>query len=478
MMLKNDIALILQKFENIEKKYELDNHKIGNINWWDSLRYLTYEELLVQLDLSGFQFYKDDEESLKKSKVNIIFVFINRLNNFLFSLFSFKSPILIKKKSNIIFGHPRRIFENNFYIDKYSDPFIEIFQKRDDFSVIENPIHFSHLKPAKTKNLFYGDMFIILSKILSKFLNLEPSEKDSNFIKKLENEINFTFNVNINLYNKIKLFLPLYKAETLLYKFFFKLKNPKKIFVVNSAGYESMIEAAKLLTIKTYELQHGSPARGKLNYDYSSGIKKSTFPDFFLSFGKFWTNDIKLPIDNDKIIEIGFPYLNQKLDNKDNLFKKENIFLIISQPNMSKNLVPFCIELKKKIGDKIKILYKPHPLELLKNEANYIDKLERNNISVIQDYDCDLYKLLNKSKWVLGISSTVLYEAIAFKCRVFILKEPSYEKTFKLLKLKFAHLIHSTQDFDQLLDKDIDFNSNTIFFNDGNKRIKSLFIDR
>ena len=109
-MLKNDIALILQKFENIEKKYELDNHKIGNINWWDSLRYLIYEELLVQLDLSGFQFYKDDEESLKKSKVNIIFVFINRLNNFLFSLFSFKSPILLKKKSNIIFGFLRKIF--------------------------------------------------------------------------------------------------------------------------------------------------------------------------------------------------------------------------------------------------------------------------------------------------------------------------------------------------------------------------------
>ena len=104
----------------------------------------------------------------KKSKVNIIFVFINRLYNFLFSLFSFKSPILIKKKSNIIFGHPRRIFENNFYIDKYSDPFIEIFQKRDDFSSdpmmsLERPLE-TILMPATVRRAVFKVVLLVFKR--------------------------------------------------------------------------------------------------------------------------------------------------------------------------------------------------------------------------------------------------------------------------------------------------------------------------
>ena len=32
----------------------------------------------------------------------------------------------IKKYSIIIFGHPRRIFEDNLYVDKFVDPSIDI----------------------------------------------------------------------------------------------------------------------------------------------------------------------------------------------------------------------------------------------------------------------------------------------------------------------------------------------------------------
>jgi hypothetical protein len=474
MIINNNITNVLEKFEDIEKKFHLDNHKINNINWWDFLRYLIYEELLVQLNLNGFRFFNENKIVTKKRRFKNILDFINKLIDYFFKAVSFKSPVWIKKYSIIIFGHPRRIFENNLYIDKFVDPFIEIFKNKVKFSVIENPLNSSHLQPAKTKNLYFGEIFIFLSKIFSKFFSTKLSQQEINFINKIDKEIYFKFGVKINLLSIIRELLPKYRAELLIYKIFFKIKKPKKIFLVNSAGYESMIEAAKFLKIKTYELQHGSPSRGKLNYDYSSGIKKSTFPDYFLSFGKILTNEIKFPIKSENIIEIGFPYLNQKLHQINNTFKKEDTLLVISQPFYSKNLRSFSIKLKKKLGDKIKILYKPHPLEILYKDTDYFYELKENNIQVIKDYNHDLYELLNKSKWVLGVSSTALYEAVAFKCKVFVLMEPGYERLLKLINLNFAHLVRSIEEIQNLMDKSSNNNTETLFYNDKNKTIKSL----
>jgi hypothetical protein len=469
---------VLEKFEDIEKKLKLGDHKIQNLNWWDCFRYQTYEDLLVQLNLNGFRFF---EKNNKTSKVNIFInylIFLRKVFNCLFSTISFRSPIWIKKNSNIIFGHSRRLFENNLYIDKYSDPFIDIFENKDDFCVIEDRINESHLQPAKTKNLYFSEIFVYLSKLLTKAIFIKLTIQEKNFIQKLENEINTNFKVKIDLLNKLKNFIPKYKSELFLYKIFFKLKKPKKIIFTNSTGYESILEAAKSLKIKTYELQHGSPSRGKLNYDYSSGIKKSTFPDYFLSFGEEWTKDFILPLNKENIIEIGFPYLNKKMSSETNLLNKENIFLIISQPFISDNLVLFTLQLKNKLNKNIQFIYKPHPMELERNNMNYLKKLEQNNITVIDNYNNDLYELLKKSKWVLGVNSTVLYEAIAFKCKVFVLKVPGFEKINKLIDLNFAHLIDTADNVNNLLDKKINVKPEIFFYNDGNKTIKSLFDEK
>jgi hypothetical protein len=469
---------VLEKFEYIEKKFQLGDNKIQNLNWWDCFRYQTYEELLAQLNLNGFRFF---EKNNKTSKVNTFISYLTILKkvfNNLISTTSFRSPIWIKKNSNIIFGHSRRLFEDDLYIDKYSDPFIDIFENKDDFCVIENRINNTHLQPAKTKNLYFSEIFVYLSKLLTKAIFIKLTIQEKNFVKKLEYEIYTNFNVKIELLNKIEKFIPKYKSELFLYKIFFKLKKPKKIIFTNSTGYESILEAAKSLKIKTYELQHGSPSRGKLNYDYSSGIKKSTFPDYFLSFGKEWTKDFILPLNKVNIIEVGFPYLNKKLSSEINIFNKENIFLIISQPFISDNLVLFTLQLKKKLNKNIQFIYKPHPMELEINNINYLKKLEQNNITVINNYNSDLYDLLKKSKWVLGVNSTVLYEAIAFKCKVFVLKEPGFEKVNKLINLNFAHLIDTVDDINNLLDRKINVRPEIFFYNDGNKTIKSLFHEK
>ena len=107
-------------------------------------------------------------------------------------------------------------------------------------------------------------------------------------------------------------------------------------------------------------------------------------------------------------------------------------------------------------------------------DTDYLYELEENNIQVIKDYNYDLYELLNKSKWVLGVSSTALYEAAAFKCKVFVLKEPGYERMLKLINLDFAYLVRSIEEIQNLMDKNSNNNTETLFYNDKNKTIKSL----
>ena len=106
-----------------------------------------------------------------------IFTIIHILKNFI-KLFTPKSPLWINKQSIMVLGHPRRKLEEGVYVDPYSDPFIDLFPKTINFSVIERSEGSGHLSPVKTKNLFYADSLYILANIILKFRKLKFSQND------------------------------------------------------------------------------------------------------------------------------------------------------------------------------------------------------------------------------------------------------------------------------------------------------------
>ena len=142
--------------------------------------------------------------------------------------------------------------------------------------------------------------------------------------------------------------------------FFFKLKKLKLLFVVASHTREATIAAAKSLGITTIELQHGSPARGKLNYDYISGIKKRNSPNFFSSFGEFWSKNCKLPIDKNKIISFGNPYLYKKINSYSHIVKEDRLVLISQGLPI---LAKFARDISKQFSKKLIVEHKPHFIE-------------------------------------------------------------------------------------------------------------------
>lgn len=449
---------VLEKFEFIEKELCLDKSIILGVPWWDMFRYRLFKHLLSELGCRDKK-SKEKEISLK----NIIFLKLIRIFNVLKNLIQFvtpRSPLWIDNRSNIILGHPRRKLEKGCYIDPYSDPFIDLFPSPNSFSVIERKDFNGHLSPPKTKKLFYADSLYNFAYIISKFKKIKFTQKDLLIISRLEELLFKEFSCKINIYKKVYEVVQKWLGLYPLMQLFFRFKKPKLLFIVVSAGHEAIISAAKSLGITTIELQHGTPARGKLNYDYTSGIKKTSFPDFFLSFGNYWPPDCKLPLDEKKIISFGNPYLFSKISQYSNI-SKENRLVVISQADLAKDLSQFAQEISKRFSKNLIVEYKPHPYEFNGPEPEYFHQL-RNSGVVISDKDADVYKIFAKSRWQVGVFSTALYEGLYFGVSCFILNSNGSEHMKKLIEHNFARLISTVKDID--LDYKVD-----------NDKIKEIF---
>ena len=458
---------VLQRFETIEKELSLDESLIQGVPWWDRLRNHLFLELLTELGL---------KETLKKNKTfsfwNIfkkkISIIIYILKN-LIKLFSSKSPLWMSKNSNIILGHPRRKFEDGAYIDIYTDPFIDLFPKSISFSVIERDEGNDHLTPAKTKHLFYGEALYNIANIISKFRRINFNQNDLQNISVLEKILYSEFSYKVDINKKVEEVIKHWLGFYPVMRFFFKIKKPKTLFIVVSHTQEATIAAAKSLGITTIELQHGSPVRGKLNYDYTSGIKKKSFPDFFLSHGEYWSSNCKFPLSENKIISFGNPYLYNKINSYSHI-KKENRIVIVSQGTQI--LARFAQDLSRQFSKKIIVEYKPHPREFYEKEPNYFTEL-RNAGVVISDKRADLYEIFAKSRWQVGIYSTALYEGLYFGTACFILNTSGSERVKSLIELDLARLISSPKDID--LEWKINLRNLTkIFIRPNEKNIKNI----
>lgn len=432
----------LKKFEKIEKDLKLDESLINDIYWWDSVRYPLFQDILRQLNLleNLYDSGKPLSRFLKiKKKLSIIL----RASKIFFP----RSPLWISTKSVIIWGHPRRKFDNGSYVDIYSDPFVKLLPESANYSVLERVEGQGHLTPVPTKNIYYAERLLALGQIFSLCKSFFVKVKiEGTVAKELEKRLLHDFRLNYNLSERITRSICNWWSSESVMRLFFIIKKPSHFFIIVSAGHEGIVSAAKSAGIPTYELQHGSPARGKLNYDYTSGIKKRSFPDYFLSFGDYWTNGIPFPIPKEKIFSFGYPYLFRKIGNYSTA-NKENTLLVISQPVHAKKLATFAIKILALKNNSIKVVFKPHPAEYKGMEPNYFHELREAGVT-ISDKNEDLYLLLSKAKWQVGVYSTALYEGLAFKAALFLLPLAGYEHMLPLVNSELAKVVESDHNLD------------------------------
>lgn len=319
----------------------------------------------------------------------------------------------------------------NKYFNRVSDYFA--FVNKDKTLLIEDSVRRKYYTPRVFPNVCYHDFIKLEVYIKSKFVRL--NERDVKKIKSLTNFLkqNFPYklekpdlNIIENTLLRTSKRLNIYHY---LYNKLFEKFNPKVVFLEDASygGRSHILKWAKARNIIIIEPQHGLVYENHMAYNYGNAILNSDtykeyLPDYFLTYGKYWSELINLPV---KKILIGNPNYSENIkkvnvSNKDGTKKK---ILIISggrNPDVIKKIV---LEINSIVdAGKYDISFRPHPSELPMVKDRYSELIAKDTIKI--DTQKDIYLSLLNADVVAGDPSTVLFEAIGICKSVFVIEHP------------------------------------------------------
>ena len=237
-----------------------------------------------------------------------------------------------------------------------------------------------------------------------------------------------------------------------MYKKLFLKRKPKKIFVVVAYQNFPIVAAAKDLGIEVIELQHGVIGKYHLGYSFPETSRLNGeinyFPDKILTFSDYWIKEEFSPISLDNAIPIGFPYFDYQSRNFQNLKKNEKQILFISQGVIGKFLSEIGYQVACEL-ENYDIIYKLHPGEYetwVNNYPELVKASQLSNVTVIDDNDTPLYKLLAESTYQIGAFSTAIYEGLKFNCKTFLLNSQGIEHVLDLVDEGYAFKFETADD--------------------------------
>jgi len=204
-------------------------------------------------------------------------------------------------------------------------------------------------------------------------------------------------------------------------------KIDPRVVILQNASYGNrsyIIKWIKELGIEVAELQHGIVTEMHAAYNYGkigrSNIYLNYLPDYYLTFGEYWNARINIPIQK---IPIGSPHASKTIrefNPIDNLNKRYNYILFISQPTITSKLVDIAEKLSFLIkGKNYKIIFRLHP-----GEHSFLDRFIKIKSfdNIILNKSGDIFNYIYACKLVVACYSTVVFETILFNKPVFILQ--------------------------------------------------------
>ena len=415
----------------INKVLEIENSNIerimsfainGNMHLWPLIRFeflmkIIYKELNLQ----------QAHASMKIPTLLEVIKFISQT--------LFYNPFSAKHKDILIFGSgASNITINGFYFNRVNEYFVE-YQK-ESTNYMEQSIEIKTFIPRKLKYIYFRDYLYITILLKSKFSNI--NKHDSAAINDfMDNMCNYYHEFDIYplreyFTSQLIIFskkLPYYLS---LYSRLLQKINPQILFIEDgSYGSEKaiIIDVAKRLGIKVGEFQHGTICPSHHAYNYPARVKESEYskylPDFLLTYGEYWSNVANTC---SKKIIIGNPNFEKRLNelkscNSSNIKK---IILIVSQGTVTKKMVELAKKINKLVehDNELRIIFRLHPGEV-GFAKRYQELFDYQNIEVSQTGD--IYDLIAQSDYIVGSSSTTLFESKAFDKPVYVYKNDDSE---------------------------------------------------
>lgn len=196
--------------------------------------------------------------------------------------------------------------------------------------------------------------------------------------------------------------------------------NPR-LALIEDASYgtwASLIAALKHRAVRVVEPQHGwiGPTHGAYNFGAAMGRPElaATLPDELLAFGSYWSSGIRVPY---ATTDIGKPHLETMARQAPQWSERPHEVLLVSSINDPEGATEFALALADRLPAGWLVRFRPHPSERPDVLNRYATMLAHPRVEL--DEHADVYVSLSESRGVVGVASTVLFEALALGCRVF-----------------------------------------------------------
>ena len=264
----------------------------------------------------------------------------------------------------------------------------------------------------------------------SKFATLHRKRGQHDYADKLceiigDLNARYDSEVDFSKYNK-KVFNETWRF--CLYKKYYRhiLKNKyRAVFIGYYASTHNfaLIAAAKECGIPVIEHQHGMINKAHTTYNLPESSFAGVYcPNYFFTFGEYWSEQCRLPA-HTKVVAVGSPQFDEAVSFYAGKEKEAKKIVYICDYSLGHDITKQVIVLARlaaPLGYEVTI--KLHPKEYLSWREKFPWLAEA--VGELSNLICvsgpvSPYELLSGAQHIVGVNSTVLYEALAFGCHIY-----------------------------------------------------------
>lgn len=440
MMSSMTETVFFDLFLNIEKEYRLFEWELNGLRIWQYVRFGIIEDVRSAL----FNDYRTFNE--------VICTYSGKMTiSVLFDKYLRRSDRFIHHKDVLLISHTRKKkIDDDLYRDSYAF-WIDNYLKRSHVILDINPYDGDYVRQS-SKRIITKDLMGYAKRnnigITNHTIPKEVLEK--RIIKPIEDI--FDLSVSTALKNRWMRRINYVLNYKVLYESYYEYLldriDPKIILLPNgySTDNQFLYPVARKKRIPTVELEHGIVTYTYIAYNYYKIMPLDAFPDYFFSFGTYEIDSARWPIEKDRIIPVGYPELEYSV-NKFKKKKEGDVQTIVFISSEIRELDSYIIELANILDrEKYHIIYRLHPKEVNYYKTEMSFKFAGTGVEVIGDLDKSLYECLGIADWVVGMSSTALYESTAFDAKIAIIDHPFSIHSRALFESGKALLVKDSND--------------------------------
>lgn len=430
-------------FYELEKEMDMFSLKYKDIAYWQFVRVIFLNEISMK------RFSISCQNSRRKFEQEILGAFkaMWKMN---FAMWMCKTADIIQLRQYVTTdnkGHEQKNLRFD-YLNLDNQTVMDLY-------AVGNYWHFPKFikysaAPAEWK--------VILWKIKRKLFGEEEIDQEQqsilkSFFKKINQIYGMDFQYSYVLKN-IQFEANSFGIYKKFYKILFQKISAKLLMLEQHYGYIPFpaIAAAKELGMKVIELQHGAINQHKSFWYEEQSSNGKILPDYFFVYGQWWKDQIKMPTCV-QILPLGSPYVEQQIRdyplNKQRNQKSITFFSNVLSGNVLVDLIKKHYKLLTDL--QYKIVFKLHPDEVVGGwKEAYPFLAEHPEIEVVER--ASVYKLFSATDIVIGIISTVFFEALAYDhLKIALLRQVGCTEMDSLIHNGYAVAIESDEDFVKLL---------------------------